>query len=112
MHLLHAEDVMIFLAATKENGRYMNHMFSTMEDTVGLRINQTKSQLFFSIGAEYKTDISTILQIPKKNVLVKYPDIPLTSDYIHAAHYVPLLHKISSKLEGWDSKLLTTTGRA
>lgn len=46
------------------------------------------------------------------NESVKYLGVPLLSDYIHAAHYLPPLKKISSKLEGWDSNLLSIAGRA
>lgn len=42
---------MIFLSAAKDNDVYMNKIFTVLEDTVRLRINQSKSQLFFSKGA-------------------------------------------------------------
>lgn len=58
---------MIFLATTTKNDIYMNHVFSTVEDTVDLHIDQTKSQLFFGTGAEHKSEIATILHMPKKN---------------------------------------------
>lgn len=80
---------MIFLTATTENATYMNLIFSMLEGTVGLRINQTKSQLFFSKGAENKSAISTILHIPEKSLLVKYLGIPLTTYYIHVVHCTP-----------------------
>lgn len=46
-HLLYADNVMILLAATTRNANYITCIFSRMEETIGLRINQTKSQNFF-----------------------------------------------------------------
>lgn len=46
-HLLYADDVMIFLAASTDKAIDMNHIFTRIEETISLRINQTKSQLFF-----------------------------------------------------------------
>lgn len=80
---------MIFLAATVNNATYMNYIFTAMEDTVGLRINQTKSQFFFSTGVVSKEEIFTILNIPEKSLPVKYLGVPLTTEYIHASHCAP-----------------------
>lgn len=45
-HLLYADDITIFLAVTTENAIHMIHIFSTMEKTVGLRVNQTNHRFF------------------------------------------------------------------
>lgn len=57
-------------------------------------------------------EISNILRITEHTLLVKYLEVPLTFDYIHAAHCLPLISKITCKLKGWDNQLLTTAERA
>lgn len=48
----------------------------------------------------------------KGNLPVKYLGVPLYSDYVSAAQCIPLMHKITMKLDSWDSNLLSTAGRA
>lgn len=103
---------MIFLSANITNTTHVNKIFTTMEKTVGLKINQTKSQVFFSVGITCKTEITTILQMPEHDLPVKYLGVPFSVEYIHATHCLPPLHRISANLEGWDCNLLTTAGRA
>lgn len=51
-HLLYADDIKISLPETTQNATYMAHIFNKMEGTVGLRINQAKSQLFFLVKVQ------------------------------------------------------------
>lgn len=50
--------------------------------------------------------------MPEDELPIKYLGIPLSIDYIHASHCTSLLNKVVMKLEGCDSDLLSTAGRA
>jgi len=50
-HLLYVDDIMVFLYATTDNAIYVWIKFSLLEDTVGLKINQPKSQIFLAKGS-------------------------------------------------------------
>lgn len=57
-------------------------------------------------------EISHILHIEEYALPIKYLGVSLTYDYIYIAHCTPLLSKISCKLQGWESQLLTIAGQA
>lgn len=77
-HLLFADDSLIFLEATLENGLSFKRILAIYESAAGQKINPSKSSLYFSkgIAAPLQAEISAVMGIPKGDNSGKYLGIP------------------------------------
>ena len=77
----------------------------------GLRINRDKSKLYLSKGCNNAAELSSILDITVGILPVRYLGLPLSIQHSKAKHYVPLIDKLRSKVDGWMSHCLSFAGR-
>ena len=112
-HLLFADDLLLFAEASIEQSHCIMHCFNLFCEASGKKINNQKTQIFFS-----------------KNV-----DQQLRDDILHHTGYTPVIHlgkylganidpgkttrgkfnhnieKIQSRLSGWKHQCLSLAGR-
>lgn len=58
-HLLYVDDILIMAKATKKNAECILHTFQLLKSPTGLSLNEDKSTLFFSKGANNKSRLLT-----------------------------------------------------
>ena len=110
-HLLYAEDMLIFLKASRKSIMKMNNLLQTFSSQTRLCINKSKSKMYFSKSSKNKQLLSDLIGIPEGNLPTRYLGIPLSINHLKARHYSVLLDKCRMKVEGWAAHTLSFVGR-
>jgi hypothetical protein len=100
-HLLFADDLLVFCRANLKSFHGVSKLLEQLELNTGLSINKAKSKCFFSKGTSNKEALCDAIRISKGRLPVKYLGITLSYNYPKAIHFLPLLDKLRSKIEGW-----------
>ncbi|XP_020249670.1 uncharacterized protein LOC109827119 [Asparagus officinalis] len=110
-HILFADDMLVFCRANKKSFEGINNLLSSMELNTGLKINRSKSKIFFSKGCNNKGELSSIVGISKGKLPMKYLGLPLTVNYPKSKDFLPLVDKIRNRIEGWMTTSLSFARR-
>jgi len=74
--------------------------------------NFSKSEVFFSgLQGNLKQQILNILKFKEGHLLVTYLGVPLISGKLKHQDCLPLLTKITARINSWSSKMLSLAGR-
>ncbi|PKU68138.1 Putative ribonuclease H protein [Dendrobium catenatum] len=74
-------------------------------------VNPQKSAILFSKDAAQANDICEILNVNISATPIKYLGLPIFYKKLKFQDFQPLIHKISSSLDGWKAKLLSFARR-
>lgn len=112
-HLFFEDDSFIFGAAeTKECHNYKALLIS-YEIASGQKVNYQKSSVVFSrnVPIEVQTELASILQVQKTNEHDRYLGLPLRVGKSKTQIFAYIKEKLSNKVLGWKSKLLSVAGK-
>lgn len=113
LHLLFADDMMIFSRADISSPILLMEYFSAFSACSGLRINAQKSHIFFgAVPTNVKQLILLKLGFVEGHLPVRYLGVPLIASMLSNADCNPILEKIHRKLSSWSARCLTYAGRA
>lgn len=76
-------------------------IFDKMDTFTGIKVNESKSKVYFSKGCKNKEENLNVLKLKKGNLPIKYLGIPLSSNKRNEKDCFKLYDSIQSKLEGW-----------
>lgn len=93
----YVDDILILTKETIENAKSIHSTVQVLNTFTGLDINENKSTMFFSKGANNKQLISYILNIKCGSLPIIYLGIPLSSNKLKARDYGWLIDKINKK---------------
>lgn len=110
-HLLFADDMLVFCRANNTSFQGVNELLTSLSFHTGLSINKVKSKAFFSKGCRNKGELCSLLGISRGKFHVRYLGLPLSIQYPKARHFLPLLDKLRSKVDGWMVHSLSFAGR-
>ena len=99
--LQHVDDTILCLEDNEENARNMNLLLYLFENMSGLKINFSKSEVIMISGEEVKT--KAYLELFNYNIGVwpiKYLGVPVSGNRIQISNWLPLVEKISRRLDG------------
>ena len=111
-HLCFADDLFIFCKGELKSVCKITDILNHFHSLSGLQINKQKNDLFH--GGIKNSELSGILDCLhfKEGCLpIRYLGIPLMSRKLRATDCVPLLERISNKLNCWANKWLSYAGR-
>ncbi|XP_010521022.1 PREDICTED: uncharacterized protein LOC104800018 [Tarenaya hassleriana] len=78
----------------------------------GLRINNSKSELFLSgMRASEADRICSVFGLTRGRLPVRYLGVPLSPRRLSREDYLPLINKIKAKLSAWSAKVLSSAGK-
>ncbi|XP_020690957.2 uncharacterized protein LOC110105699 [Dendrobium catenatum] len=110
-HLLYADDILVFGEASLDNATILNNVLSSFDMESGLAVNYSKCSILFSSHTPLANEITQLLGFsPTANPLT-YLGLPISPKKLKAAHFQPLLSRISTLLDGWKVKFLSFAGR-
>lgn len=96
-HLLYADDLLVFAKATIGNDKTIKNVIQNLENRASLVMNEQKSKLFFSKGAQPKSRITDILIVEIKSLPIIYLGIPLSCNSLRRADFNRLIDKVKRK---------------
>ncbi|CAN0877149.1 LINE-1 reverse transcriptase homolog, partial [Linum grandiflorum] len=109
VHLCFADDLMMFTNGTVHGVRQLKHLLGTFRSISGLGINPSKSTLFCSasVPAGIRKDMQDELGFSIGELPVRYLGVPLVSGRLKAVDCKSLIDRITSRIWGWRSHLLS-----
>lgn len=113
-HMMFADDVVLFGPATKREAEGFKECLDLYCNWSGQEISLEKSGVFFSknIKPQKASDLRCILQMGNISKDTVYLGMPLFPSRSKNKTYGFTLDRITAKVEGWKSKMLSYAGRA
>ncbi|XP_042487646.1 uncharacterized protein LOC122067871 [Macadamia integrifolia] len=111
-HLLFADDVFIFMNASKRYVRNLKSFLAIYQKCSGQFFNLEKSKLFLGKNPLVRKQwIAEELEIPCCNFQTKYLGVEIFQSRVKRDPLLPVMDKIKAKLAGLKGKLLSMAGR-
>lgn len=110
--LLYANDVLFFIKPEVQQLQILQIALTVFSKVSGLATNPHKSELLFSDPQpQDTTQLSMVLGCKVSEFPFTYLGLPLSNKRLPKAAYLPLIHKLNSRLAGWAAKHLSIVGR-
>ncbi|KAL6586072.1 hypothetical protein OROMI_002716 [Orobanche minor] len=111
-HLAYADDILIFLNATKKNLHLLNNCLTHYENVSGQKVNNFKSNfIMYKPTPQVANWVQRISGFKNATLPVVYLGVPLWKGFQSFEMYSPLISKIKTKILNWNHHLLSTGGR-
>lgn len=117
-YLIYIDDVLIFCRSKKESFKSINEVFRLFEERTRLRVNEAKSEVFFSNSTIDKDQLLNHLRFKEGIFSTKYLRLPLSSRifYFVSKRLQPINRPCKwygrrMKDKVWKTKLLSHVGR-
>ncbi|CAA7036129.1 unnamed protein product [Microthlaspi erraticum] len=112
-HICFADDLILFAEASVQQIRVIRRVLERFCQASGQKVSLEKSKIFFSdnVSRELSEVISLESCIQATRELGKYLGMPILQKRINKETFGPVLERVSSKLAGWKSRMLSTAGR-
>lgn len=111
-HLFFAENVLLFCHGDKNSIAFIMNTVNKFSRISGLLPNCLKSHVFFSNCSEEVTSwFNDHYSIPTGSLPVRFLGVPLISSQLTFNNCVPLLQKLTRRINCWTSILLSFAGR-
>ncbi|KAL6570158.1 hypothetical protein OROMI_014672 [Orobanche minor] len=111
-HLAYADDILIFLNATKKNLHLLNNCLTHYENVSGQKVNNFKSNfIMYKPTPQVANWVQRISGFKNATLPVMYLGVPLWKGFQSFEMCSPLISKIKIKLLNWNHHLLSTGGR-
>ncbi|KAL6536656.1 hypothetical protein OROMI_026237 [Orobanche minor] len=111
-HLAYADDILIFLNATKKNLHLLNNCLTHYENVSGQKVNNFKSNfIMYKPTPQVANWVQWISGFKNATLPVMYLGVPLWKGFQSFEMYSPLISKIKTKILNWNHHLLSTGGR-
>ena len=111
-HLCFADDLMLFVVADMPSIKLIKEGLEDFRMLSGLSVNQSKSEVFYAnVPSDLQAQILSILQFRAGKRLMKYLDMPLIFEKLSYDDCVPLIEKITARINSWTVRHLSFSGR-
>jgi hypothetical protein len=112
-HLLFADDSLLFCKACVLECNTIKSLLSIYEDALGQKMNQAKTNLFFSFNTPLSTceNIQAIFGAQVSRQAEKYLGLPPMVGRNKKLAFAELKDRVFRKFVGWKEKLLLQAGR-
>lgn len=108
---IYVDDILIFAKSETSCAEAIKDIFKTMAETSRLVLSNQKWKVFYGGGFKNAIEISKIPNIMEGELPIQYLDVPLTCTNLRDKDCTSLIKRIKSKIEGWESKLISMAGR-
>lgn len=112
-HLFYADDVLIFVEATRANGRNITRLLDNYGNLSGQKFSAPKSSIFFGPSATtgFKPFITRCTSISAGSLPFTYLGVPIFKGAPRAAYLAPIADSIIHKFDKWRGNTLSLAGR-
>ena len=113
MHLLFANDSLLFCRATRHDYQKLLEILSTYERFSSQKLNKEKIALFFSESTpiNMQSEIMKKLRVIELKQYEAYLGLPALVRRNKRARIDQLKQRVWKRLQGWERKLLSQVGR-
>ena len=110
-HLSFADDLMLFCGGSVDYAMTLNKALLDFSSASGLHPNASKSCVFVTgFDERYKQAILNIFGFPIGSLPIKYLGVPLITTKLSYGDYLPMIERITSRIQSWTSKFLSYAG--
>lgn len=110
-HLVFADDLVIISAANQQSLQDIKSVLDTFYFWCGLKVSFNKSEIFLSsLYDEIIPSLIEPLGIKKGSMPVKYLGVPLISGKLSFNDCMPLIDKVTKRINSWGVKCLSYAG--
>ncbi|KAL8119929.1 hypothetical protein AgCh_017161 [Apium graveolens] len=111
-HLFFADDVLFFALANVDSVKHIIDNIALFSSMNGLTPSIHKSSSFIcNASADFLLWFDTTYGIPRGSMPVKFLGVPLISAQLCINDCIPLIDKLSARINSWTSLLLSFAGR-
>lgn len=112
-HLFYVDDVMIFVEATRANGRNITRILGHYGNLSGQKFSAPKSSIFFGPSAtpSFKRYITRCTSISAGSLSFTYLGVPIFRGAPKVEHLAPTVDLIINKFNKWHGHTLSLVGR-
>ncbi|XP_056692237.1 uncharacterized protein [Spinacia oleracea] len=112
-HVFYADDVFLFSIASIDNMHSIMNTLESFGEMSGLKISMTKSTLIFprTVHDSIRQDIASTYGFKISSCFGKYLGVDIRPNKLKISNYLSLLDKSTTKVRGWQAKLLNMAGR-
>lgn len=112
-HLAYADDTIIFASANRYSLEKINSVLQAYEEESCQKINREKSAFYMyqNATATEKQLVEECIGMSSSQFPLKYLGCPITHARKRKVHYVELIQKVKSKLQGWKGQMLSYGGK-
>lgn len=108
----YADDTIFFCEAKRRQMRNLLFLWQIFEWASGLKINKSKSELFYLGRIDGKGErLADILGCKLGTFPTRYLGLPLSIKSLRKEDWWSIIEKIEKRIEGWQAKLLSRGGR-
>ncbi|XP_060182081.1 uncharacterized protein LOC132611714 [Lycium barbarum] len=113
-HLCFADDVILFTSGNRKSLKRIMRTLESYEAASGQQINKHKSTIILhSKASSRRVDrASRITGMKKESLPFKYLSCPLYTGRKRISYYTEMIHKILTRIRGWNYKLLSPGGKS
>lgn len=108
----YADDTVFFCEAHSKQVRNLLFVWHIFEWSSGLKINRSKSELFYLGRTAHRGErFAQILGCKLSSFPIRYLGLPLKNSRLNKADWWPIISRIEKRIEEWQAKLLSLGGR-
>lgn len=111
-HLFFADDILFFSHGSQEFVAHIMSSISKFSDWSGLVPSMHKSNSFLCNCDPEFVQWFDAFKVPRGDLPVRFLGVPLISSHLYINDCMPLVNKITSRLNAWSNLLLSLAGRA
>lgn len=112
-HICFADDLILFAEASVSQVQVIRKVLETFCGASGQKVSLAKSKIFFSsnVSRDLEKDVSAASGIQSSRDLGKYLGMPILQKRMNKDTFGDVLARVSSRLAGWKSCVLSMAGR-
>ena len=112
-HLLFADDSLLLFKSCVQGATEVSNLLDIYCNASGLRVNHSKSSIFFSKGCQnnLRTEVKQALNITNESLSERYLGMPSDVGNSKNGAFKFLKDRVWSKIKGWMEKLLSSEGK-
>ena len=110
--LQYADDTILCIQDDLEVAQNLKLLLYLYENMLGLKINFNKSEvIMISQDSDQSLRYAEMFNCATGSWPIKYLGVPVSGSRIQVANWLPLIEKVSKRLDGWKGGVLSLGGR-
>jgi hypothetical protein len=110
--LQYDDNTVVLLEMTDMNILHTKFMLYCFENMYGMKINYHKSEVFvLGCDVEEQKRVSRMLYCKLGHLPMVYLGMPIGESKLYNAHLLPLVGKLTKRMDPWQGKLMSSAAR-
>ena len=111
-HLAFADDLLMFCGKSIPSVKVLSQALQDFSQMSGLSPNRHKSTIYISgASSSFNQEVQNILGFSLSSLPLNYLGVPILSSRLSYSDCIPLIGKITNRIQHWTARFLTYAGR-